>query len=238
MLQSDASQFLAELLLVLAGLLPIVNPLGSAPMFLAMTRGADAPTRSGLAWAVGINSTLLLAIAFAIGAYVLRIFGLSIPIVQLAGGAVLCRLGWGLLGSQPAQPDAAPQANVDAKAFADRAFYPLTMPLTIDPGVLSVAIALGANHSKNITGTLIKESSAMIAIALVGISVFVAYRYAAAVARWLGHARSQVLLRLSAFIVLCIGVQIAWNGVKTLHQELAATPPAETQPAATPRAPS
>ncbi|MBS0321751.1 MAG: hypothetical protein JSR18_14495 [Proteobacteria bacterium] len=229
MLHSDASEFVAELLLVLAGLLPIVNPLGSAPMFLAMTRGADPPTRAALARHVAINSTLLMVCAFAIGAYVLRIFGLSIPVVQLAGGAVLCRLGWNLLDTQPPSDPSTP-ANVDAKAFADRAFYPLTMPVTIDPGVLSVAIALGANHATNLTGTVIKESSAMIAIALVGVTVFVAYRYAGAVAQWLGHARIQVLLRLSAFIVLCIGVQIAWNGLRTLHGELNA-PPAAVAPA-------
>jgi multiple antibiotic resistance protein len=219
MLASDLSQFIGELLLVFAGLLPIVNPVGSAPMFLALTRGADAPTRAMLSRVVAINSTLMLIGAFAIGAYVLKIFGLSVPVVQVAGGAVLCRLGWTLLN---ASPDAEPTAATPTpeKTFAARAFYPLTMPLTVDPGVLSVAIAMGANHSGSLTRALILESSALIAIVLIGIAIYIAYRYAGAAASWLGQSRVQVLLRLSAFIVLCIGVQIAWNGLKTLHAEL------------------
>jgi multiple antibiotic resistance protein len=223
MLASDFSQFLGELLLVFAGLMPIVNPVGSAPMFLALTHGADPSVRSMLARVVAVNSTLLLVGAFAIGAYVLKIFGLSVDIVQVAGGAVLCRLGWTLLNASP-DPDPTASAGDPKQALAARAFYPLTMPLTVDPGVLSVAIALGANHSRGLTRTVILESSALIAIVLVGISIYIAYRYAGWAATRLGHSRTQVILRLSAFIVLCIGLQIAWTGIKSLHSEL--NPPA------------
>jgi multiple antibiotic resistance protein len=228
MLASDMRQFIGELLLVFAGLLPIVNPVGSAPMFLAMTRGAEPPVRAMLARVVAINSTLLLIGAFAIGAYVLKIFGLSVDIVQVAGGAVLCRLGWTLLNASPDPEPTAPSGNPE-QTFVARAFYPLTMPLTVDPGVLSVAIALGANHSRGLTRTFILESSALIAIVLVGIAVYVAYRYSGWAARRLGHSRTQVILRLSAFIVLCIGLQIAWTGIKSLHTELY-QPPAPVSP--------
>lgn len=223
MLASDVSQFIGELLLVFAGLLPIVNPVGSAPMFLAMTKGADPSMRAALARMVAVNSIVLLIGAFAIGAYVLKIFGLSVDIVQVAGGAVLCRLGWTLLNASP-DPEPTATSGDPKQTFSARAFYPLTLPLTVDPGVLSVAIALGANHSRGLTRTVIQDSSALFAIVLVGLSIYIAYRYAGWAATRLGHSSTQVILRLSAFIVLCIGLQIAWTGIKSLHTELEAGP--------------
>ena len=117
-----------------------------------------------------------------------------------------------------------------------RAFYPLTLPLTVDPGAISVAITIGANHAHGVERVLIGLPAGIVGTAIISLSVWLAYRYAPRVARWLGHTRVMVVLRLSAFIVLCIGVQIAWNGVKALAGELSFAPPATTHqvPAKTP----
>jgi multiple antibiotic resistance protein len=132
MLDEDLQQLVKAILLVVGAILPIVNPVGSAPMFLAMTHGADSKTRSTLAGLVAINSFVLLLGSLIFGNFVLRLFGLSVPVVQLAGGLVLCSLGWRLLtdDNPAAVPTAAPQ---DFNAIS-RAFYPLTLPLTVDPG--------------------------------------------------------------------------------------------------------
>ncbi len=224
MLDEDLQQLVKAILLVVGAILPIVNPVGSAPMFLAMTHGADSKTRSTLAGLVAINSFVLLLGSLIFGNFVLRLFGLSVPVVQLAGGLVLCSLGWKLLtdDNPAATPAAAPQ---DFNAIS-RAFYPLTLPLTVDPGAMSVAVTIGANHSSNITRILIAIVGAIIGVVIISASVWLAYRYAERVAIWLGHSRLMVVLRLSAFIVLCIGVQIAWNGVKALVEELPFAAPA------------
>jgi len=198
-------------------------------MFLAMTHGADAQTRRVLATKIAINSFILIMGSLIFGAYVLKVFGLSVPVVQLAGGAVLCALGWNLLNSDP-------QPHVDSQPMSTdvvymRAFYPLTLPLTVDPGAISVAITLGANHAHGVERVLIGLAAGIIGTALISLSVWLAYAYAERVALWLGHTRLMVLLRLSAFIVLCIGVEIAWNGVKSLMSELLFAPPHVTQPA-------
>src|SRR5664279_5500724 len=124
MLDQDLRQFLGAILLVVGAILPIVNPIGSAPMFLAMTHGSDSDTRRTLATRVAINSFLLLLGSLIFGNFVLRMFGLSVPVVQLAGGLVLCAMGWKILAedSPTPQAQAAPQ---DSSAIA-RAFYPLT----------------------------------------------------------------------------------------------------------------
>jgi len=226
----DIRQFLGSLLLIVGALLPIVNPVGSAPMFLAMTHGSDEPTRKVLAVKIAINSFILLMGSLVFGAFVLRIFGLSVPVVQVAGGAVLCALGWNLLNSDaPTHVDSQPAAG---DAVILRAFYPLTLPLTVDPGAISVAITIGANHGTNVERLLLGILAAVIGTSLIAISVWLAYAYAERVARWLGHTRVMVVLRLSAFIVLCIGVQISWNGIRALASELefGAPPPRAAVP--------
>src|SRR5664279_2389632 len=100
MLDEDLQQLLRAVLPVVGAILPIVNPLGSAPMFLAMTHGTDTATRQTLARHIAFNSFLLLLGSLIFGNFVLRLFGLSIPVVQLAGGLVLCSLGWRLLSDE------------------------------------------------------------------------------------------------------------------------------------------
>ena len=234
MLDEDLQQLIRAILLVVGAILPIVNPVGSAPMFLAMTHGADSSTRRTLAGLVAVNSFVLLLGSIIFGNFVLRLFGLSVPVVQLAGGLVLCSLGWRLLTEDaPAAPTAGTPDQANSIA---RAFYPLTLPLTVDPGAISVAVTIGANHSSSITKILIALAGAIIGVAVISGTVWVTYRYAERVALWLGHSRLMVVLRLSAFIVLCIGVQIAWNGVRALYAELqpAATPAGAPGPKATP----
>ena len=223
MLDEDLQQLVKAILVVVGAILPIVNPFGSAPMFLAMTHGADTGTRKALALQVAINSFLLLMGSLIFGNFVLKLFGLSVPVVQFAGGLVLCSLGWRLLTDD----DPAPQVAAPEEASAiSRAFYPLTLPLTVDPGAISAAVTIGANHSSNITRILIAIVGATIGVVIIAASGWVAYRYAERIARWLGHSRLMVVLRLSAFIVLCIGVQIAWNGTKALVEEFPFAAPA------------
>jgi multiple antibiotic resistance protein len=229
MFSDDVRYFLTALLLVVGGLLPIINPVGSAPMFLAMTHGADPDTRMALATKIAINSFILIMGSLIFGAYVLKVFGLSVPVVQVAGGAVLCALGWNLLSSEPT-PNVDTQPMSTDLAFL-RAFYPLTLPLTVDPGAISVAITLGANHAHGVERVLIGLTAGIVGTLLISLSVWLAYRYAQRVARWLGHTRLMVVLRLSAFIVLCIGVQITWNGIKALAIELSFAPPSSSAPA-------
>ena len=224
MFDEDLQQLIRAILVVVGAILPIVNPVGSAPMFLAMTHGADSRTRSTLAGLVAVNSFVLLLGSLIFGNFVLRLFGLSVPVVQFAGGLVLCALGWRLLTDDA--PEAPPAASPQEVNAISRAFYPLTLPLTVDPGAISVAVTIGANHASSIARILIALLGAVIGVAIISGTVWLTYRYAERVALWLGHSRLMVVLRLSAFIVLCIGVQIAWNGAKALVEEFPFAAPA------------
>jgi multiple antibiotic resistance protein len=217
MLWSDFADLGSAILLIVGAVLPVVNPLGDAPLFLNMTRGCDAATRADLARRITFYSFVMLLASMLFGSLVLRMFDLSIPVVQIAGGAVVCALGWNMLGSAE-PPPVTPVSDTDhAKITAlARAFYPLTLPLTVDPGAISVAITVGANHAHTVERVMIQVLAAVIGTGIVAVSILLTYRYASRVGQWIGHTGMMVMVRLSAFIVLCIGVQIGWNGIKSL----------------------
>jgi multiple antibiotic resistance protein len=217
-LVSDFIHFGSIVMLAVGALLPIVDPLGGAPIYMAMTASLTTAERSRLAKSVAINSFLLLVASTLIGAYVLDFFGLSVPAVQVAGGIVVCSIGWSLLNSPNSAP--APNRNEPQDAPHDdmsaRAFYPMTMPLTVGPGSISVALTLGANPPPGFRPLLVTAVAHAVGIVLVALGVFLCYRYADRLLAKLGPTGTSVVVRLSAFIVLCIGVQICWNGVHSL----------------------
>ena len=220
MILSDLSKLSGTVLLIVGALLPVVNPLGDAPIFLRMTTACDESTRADLAKRIALNSFFLVLGAMLLGSYVLRLFGVSIPLVQVAGGAVVCALGWKLLASEAPAHTEVPADPIHAKALAlGRAFSPLTMPLTIDAGVISVAVTVGANHAHTFESTLIQLLASVIGAGIIALSVLLTYHYANRAGGRIGHTGMMVVLRLTAFIMLCIGVGITWNGVKALLAE-------------------
>ncbi len=220
MLWSDLVQLSAAILVVVGAVLPVVNPPGDAPIFLRLTAGCDEPTRRALARHIAVYSFVLLLGSMLLGSLVLRLFGLSVPVIQVAGGAVVCALGWKLLNddSKPAEAVADPrQASL---AALGKAFYPLTMPLTVDPGVMSVAVTIGANHAHTLDRLIVQLLAAFIGAFIIAVTILFTYRYADRFAARIGHKGMIVVLRLSAFIVLSIGVQICWNGIRAMLKEI------------------
>jgi multiple antibiotic resistance protein len=221
----DLRHLVEGVLLVIAALLPIVNPFGGAPMFLAMTSDVDSDLRHALANKIAINAFILLVASLFVGTYVLEIFGLSVPIVQVAGGVVVCAAAWELLRAGNSPSTAAVSVPAPAPAqIASRAFYPLTLPLTVGPGTISIAITIGAHHPQSVRSLLLDGTADVLGAALIAATVFVCYRYADRMLRIIGETGTSVLIRLSAFIMLCVGVQIFWSGAKILLASLPAEP--------------
>lgn len=212
----DVRQILEGALLMTAAILPIVNPFGATPVFLAMTADCSPELRTTLAKRIGINAALILLVSVFIGAYVLDLFGLSVPIVQVAGGILVCAMGWRLL--QQVNPiEYQPRAEPPSPAeISSRAFYPLTLPLTVGPGSISVAITIGANHEPDVRSLVAYGIGHVLASGIIAVTIYLCYRYADRMLDAIGKTGTSVVLRLSAFILLCIGVQIAWNGASAL----------------------
>ena len=204
-------------LLILSALFPIVNPLGGSPVFLALTREYPASARRILARHVAMNSFILLIASFVIGSHILDFFGISLPVVQVGGGLIVISNGWAMLKSKE-EVDRGPavQKKVNMTDISRSAFYPLTLPLTVGPGSISMAITLGANEPRHLGPNLLALLGAMIASALVAVSIYLCYGFADRLAAIIGENGMSIMLRLSSFLLVCIGVQILWNGVKAL----------------------
>ncbi|MGC3964741.1 MAG: MarC family protein [Rhodocyclaceae bacterium] len=210
--------------IVAGAMLPIMNPLGSMPIFLTLSRGATDAQRQRLASRIAVNVAIVTFIALLLGSYVLEFFGISTAAVRVGGGILVMVMGWRLLNAESSSTDAeaATAHEWNERMVEQRAFYPLTFPFTVGPGSLSVAVTLGARiwgdtHHK-LPDRLLAGLGAIVGVIIVALVVYACFRSARTVLGRLGETGTNVMLRFAAFILLCIGVQIAWEGVAELLQ--------------------
>ena len=219
------AQFLKSTFLIFTTLFPIVNPLGGAPLFLSLTHYYSADERKLLSRRIALNSIALIVVSYFIGTHILAFFGISLPVVQVGGGLVLTSTGWALLKQKDEDSTKADvHRSVSAENLSTKAFYPLTLPLTVGPGSISVAITLGANDPHIGHRMIYSLLGAVIGALLIAASVYICYAFADRLARVLGETGMTVIMRLSSFLLVCIGVQILWNGVSALLKSVAVIP--------------
>ncbi len=211
-------------LLAFGALFSIVNPLSGAFIFFGATRELEPRVRSQVSRWVAIYAFCIVAASLYIGAYVLSFFGISIPVLRVAGGIVVAMAGWQMLSA----PDATEQRRSETPSPRTTdvspsrlAFYPLTMPLTTGPGTISVAISLGANRPHGFHASSVEFFvETLAAVVLLAVLVYLFYRNSARLAGWIGLTGTTIVVRLSAFLLLCIGVQVMWNGLAELLSSL------------------
>jgi len=202
-------------LLTVSALFPLVDPLSGSPIFLALTREYTPETRKTLSQRIAIDSFFLMVGSYFIGAHVLNFFGVSLPVVQVGGGLIVVAMGWQMLMDKEAAP-AVRQNDVQPADILGRAFYPLTLPLTVGPGSISVAVTLGANATHHYGLHISAIVAALLGMCLVAVSIFLCYGFADRLAKFIGRTAMTVTVRLTSFLLLCIGVQIVWNGISAL----------------------
>jgi multiple antibiotic resistance protein len=208
-------------LFVFAGLFPVVNPLGSAPIFLSLTSTCAPRQRNQLALGVALNSFWLLLGSMLFGSVILEFFGITLPVVRVAGGMLVTAMGWKMFGEPSgSKQDAGPEVE-EPEAIID-SFYPLTLPLTVGPGAISVALTIGSHRHRGEADlhAMLVMGSALVGLFAITLAVYVSYRFAAPLVRSLGQGGVNVLIRLSAFILVCIGIQIMWSGLTDLIREI------------------
>jgi multiple antibiotic resistance protein len=210
------TEFGKTLLLFVSALFPIIDPLGGSPIFLALTEGYSRGTRRALSLRIALNSIYLLMGSYLIGSHVLAFFGISLPVVQVSGGLLVTATGWAML-KQPEETERSEvKTSVQTPDALRRAFYPFTLPLTVGPGSISVAVTLGANGAPHDRIDAVAILAALVGSLLLALSIFVCYGFADRLASILGPTATIVVTRLSAFLLLCIGIQIMWNGISGL----------------------
>ena len=216
-----------------SALLPLVNPFGSALIFLGLVGAAPIDAYRALARRVAINTVIFFAVIELIGSYVLGFFGISLPIVQLSGGIVIAMIGWSLLNQKDSSPGpdktdvAAPAVTqYEINRLQQKAFYPFTFPITAGPGCIVVMLTLSVHtQQKTIEDKVLVHIGLFLAVLVLSALVYLCYAYAPKIERSISPATAHGILRVVAFILLCIGVQIAWNGLSSLITTLLHQPP-------------
>lgn len=215
--------FSRSFLFTVATLLPIINPLAAAPIFLSLTSGVSPTSRKKLSERIGINLFIMLTVAIFSGNMVLSFFGISLPIIRIGGGLLVIATAWKLVnatGSDTEEAiDRAEGYSIDR--LRAKAFYPLTFPIICGPGTIAATLTVGATLSDPSTlVSMTKLSAAILALLTVSVITYVCLRFAAPFLTRLGTNGTAILMRLSAFILLCLGVQIAWDGLSEITLEL------------------
>jgi multiple antibiotic resistance protein len=184
------------------------------------TLGGSRTAAKRLARQVAINSWIVIVASMLTGTYVLALFGISLPVVRVGGGLLVAAAGWRMLHRND-EDDVRAAAAEQAATLSDseivrRSFFPLTFPLTTGPGTIAAAIALGAQIPANpvlfVAGSVAAGGGALI----VSLALYLLFANAATVLAKLGHIGTMVMIRLMAFILLCIGIQIIWTGLAEL----------------------
>ena len=214
----------SSFLIAFSALLPLINPLGSALVFLGLAGKAPPEVYRSLARKIAINNVIFLGVFELLGSAILSFFGISLPIVQVSGGIVIAAIGWGVLNEKDASAEtrdkreqAAMCSEDNIRALEQRAFYPFTFPVTSGPGTLVVLLTLSARFSEGMTTrNLLGHAGLFLAVLVLSGLVYVCYAYAPRITKVISESTAHGILRVVAFILLCIGVQIAWNGLSLL----------------------
>lgn len=206
--------FLGTLFFAYLALFPILNPPAMAPVFLQLTEGVAEPHRNHLAFLIGLYTFLFLSLLLCVGGWLLKLLGISIPVIAIAGGLLLFHSAWNMLNRTP-RINATEAADLQSQML-DKAFYPLTLPVTAGPGAIAVTLSLVPTGSILDPATWMTFLATVGGIALAGATVFLFYRFSATVIRKLGKTGAATITQISAFILLAIGVQIIWGGIQGL----------------------
>ena len=212
-----------------SALLPLINPLGSALVFLGLVGPAPSRVYRALARRIAINTTLFLIVIELLGTVLLKFFGISLPVMQLSGGLVLAAIGWTTLNQN--ETDATNETknktelgDAATASLESKAFYPLTFPITAGPGCIVVMVTLSAHASaRSVVYDIAAHAGIALAAAVLSVAVYVCYGYAPAITARVRPQTVHGILRVIAFVLLCIGVQIAWNGAEVLLKSVLKT---------------
>ena len=141
-------------LLTFTALLPLINPLGSALVFLGLVGDVPPHVYRTLARRIAVNNVIFLAVIELIGSAILNFFGISLPIVELAGGIVIAAIGWGVLNEKDSnantrekEEECGVQTSAQFSELKNKTFYPFTFPVTSGPGTLVAMLTLAAHIS-------------------------------------------------------------------------------------------
>jgi multiple antibiotic resistance protein len=203
-------------------LFPVVNPIGTALVLDPLLRQLPEAGRKIAAAKIAFYCFLICTVALLVGSWLFELFGISLPVVRIAGGILICRTGWQMLSPGDASNQSAETSRPDQhKDMEDILFYPMAFPMTTGAGTISVLLTLSAHgHIDAWIPHLLNLSAIFLAVILMSILIYVCYAFTPKILGRLGARGQQIVNRLSAFVVFCVGLQIAATGLQLLLEKM------------------
>ena len=203
--------------LAYSALLPVINPPGSALMFLAVVGGIPSKQFRHVARRVAVSMVVFLLVFEGAGAALLNFFGISLPVVQVAGGFVLAAMGWRIVDQRENASEQRTSPTRDEGTLEEKIFFPLTFPISAGPACIVVTLTLSAHASRpELASNVLAHIGIALAIVALGVTLGLCYAYAPEITKRIVPATVQGILRVVGFVLLCIGVQIASNGLEAI----------------------
>lgn len=215
--------FIHLLFIGVIALFPVVNPIGSAfivsPYFSKLTK-AEKKQAVGK---ITFYAFCICTVSLFAGHYILELFGISIPVIQLAGGIMISKMGWEFLSGDDTKQDESKQEVVQKSAAAEyshlegKLFYPITFPVTTGAGTISVLFTLSAHSaSSNMRNYLMNTGAILLAVVFMCFLIYLFFLNTKRIINYLGSSGEKIVNRITAFLIFCVGLQIAISGIQAL----------------------
>lgn len=218
----DVSHFLELVFVSFVALFPVVNPIGTALVLDPLLHHSVGTARRVASAKIAFYCFLICTVTLLIGIWIFKLFGISLPVVQMAGGILICRAGWQMLEARKGSNESAETSQpAKPESVDDILFYPMAFPMTTGAGTISVLLTLSAHSNESALGfRLISVGAIFMAVVIMSALIYVCYAFTPTVLGRLGPRGEQVMNRLSAFLVFCVGLQIAVSGVTHLVKNM------------------
>ncbi len=218
----DVSHFLELIFVSFVALFPVVNPIGTALVLDPLLHHSVGAARRIASAKIAFYCFFICTVTLLIGIWIFKLFGISLPVVQMAGGVLICRAGWQMLEARKESGDSAEKSQpTKPESVDDILFYPMAFPMTTGAGTISVLLTLSAHSNESALGPhLINMGAIFVAVVIMSALIYICYAFTPKVLGRLGPRGEQVVNRLSAFLVFCVGLQIAVSGVTHLVKNM------------------
>lgn len=201
---------------IFTALFSVVNPLGAVPLFLSLTESHGDKSRKKEAFKACIYFALILITFLMLGTYILSFFGITIDSMRIAGGLIIIRSGYNLMGGNYKKGRAInKEVEAEANEKEDISFSPLAMPMLAGPGSISLLISMAGESTDYTTYFHI-----LVAIILVSIVTYLIFFFSPKLFSILGRGGISALSRIMGFIVITIGVQFIVSGTTNIVGDL------------------
>jgi len=220
MMSAYYHSFIHLLFIGIIALFPVVNPIGSALIVNHYFTGLERPEKRKAVKQITLYAFFICTVSLFAGQWILQLFGISIPVVQLGGGILICKTGWEFLSAEGESSEHSVKKATASSAtdgLQDKLFFPITFPITTGAGTMAVLFTLSAHSANNnITSYFVNTAALMLSIISVCILVYIFYLNTRTLLRFAGSNGEKIINRIVAFLTFCVGLQIGVTGIRSL----------------------